>query len=134
MNLSIKDVRFPALIATAFLFSSCGSMETIKTSATDGVSKVGQGIGKVGTGIGSGIGNGFGKVAKLTTSPFRPGVPVVEAREDAMKELPSGQEQAIAYQQKHRGFWGFFGPVDFKEPTLPDESGSIDGGLLPPIE
>lgn len=130
MNLSIKDLRIPALLLGALALSSCGSMENLKTSATGGVSKMGEGLGKVGSGIGS----GFEKVAAFTTSPFRPGVPVVEAREDALKELPSGHDQAVAYQQRQRGFWGFLGPIDFKEPALPEDSGSIDGGLLPPIE
>jgi hypothetical protein len=119
------------LLLSAALFASCGSVETIKTSTASGVSKVGEGFGKVGNGIGS----GFGKVADLTMSPFRPGVPVVEAREKELKELPSGQEQAIAYQQKqNQGFWSFLGPLNFKEPALPGDGGAMDGGLLPPIE
>ncbi|MEP4079587.1 hypothetical protein [Haloferula sp.] len=122
-------LKCAALLASSIFFASCGSMETIKTSTASGVGKVGEGFGKVG----SGIGNGFGKVADATMSPFRPGVPVVEAREDSLKELPSGEDQALAYQQNN-GFWGFLGPINFNEPALPEDGGSIDGGLLPPIE
>ncbi|MEM1085512.1 MAG: hypothetical protein AAGI48_15475 [Verrucomicrobiota bacterium] len=109
-------------------------MSSIKTTTTSGVSKMGAGIGSGVSKMGEGIGNGFGKVADLTTSPFRPAVPVVEAREDDLKELESGEDKALAYQ-RNNGFWSFFGgPVDFEEPTLPDDGGAIDGGLLPPIE
>ena len=125
----IKQLRCATLLGSSILLASCGSMETIKTSAGGGMGKVKSGFSKVGTGIGS----GFNTATDLAMSPFRPDVPVVEAREDALKELPSGQDQALAYQQNN-GFWGFLGPVNFKEPTLPEPGGSIDGGLLPPIE
>lgn len=118
------------MIAASLAIASCGSMQGIKTSTTAGMSKVGEGFGKVGSGIGS----GFGKVADLTMSPFRPGVPVVEARQGALKELPSGHDQAIAYQQKQNNFWSFLGPINFKEPALPEDGGAMDGGLLPPLE
>ena len=118
-----------ALLTSSILFASCGSIETIKTSTANGIGKVQGGFSKVGTGIGS----GFDKATNLAMSPFRPAVPVVEAREDSLKELPSGQEQALAYQQ-NKGFWSFLGPIDFKEPSLPEPGGDIDGGLLPPIE
>lgn len=117
-------------LGAALLMASCGSMNSVKTGTTAGIGKVGEGFGKVGSGIGS----GFGKVAEFTMSPFGPRVPVVEAREDALKELPSGQEQAIAYQQKQNSFWSFLGPISFKEPALPDDGGAMDGGLLPPLE
>ncbi|MDP3849096.1 MAG: hypothetical protein Q8Q59_01230 [Luteolibacter sp.] len=60
------------------------------------------------------------------------GVKVVEVREKDLKPLPNGHERAIAYQnERKRGFW-FFGPVDFKEPTLPEAGSEMDGSLLPP--
>ena len=77
------------------------------------------------------------KVAQLTemavnaVSPA--GVKVVEVREKDLKQLPTGQEKAIAYENnRKRSFWSFGGPVDFKEPTLPQSGGEMDGSLLPP--
>ena len=85
--------------------------------------------------IGKGMESGLDAVADVATSPFKPGVPVVEAREDAFKEVVPGRDQALAYQKKQqqkRSFWSFSGPVDFQEPTLPDEGSLASGGLLPP--
>lgn len=59
-------------------------------------------------------------------------VPVVEVRNKDLKDMPLGHERAIAYQEKQRNAWWFFrGPVDFKEPTLPDSSAESAGSLLP---
>lgn len=85
--------------------------------------------------VGSGIGTGFEKVSSLAAAPFQPGVPVVEAREEALREMPLGRDQALAYQaeqRRRRSFWIFGGPVDFQEPTLPEGDTLADGGLLPP--
>jgi hypothetical protein len=61
------------------------------------------------------------------------GLKVVEVREKDLKDLPTGQERAIAYRnERKRGFWIFGGPVDFEEPTLPEDGSGIDGSLLPP--
>jgi hypothetical protein len=61
------------------------------------------------------------------------GLKVVKVREKDLKDLPSGHERAIAYRnERKRGFWIFGGPVDFEEPTLPEDSSAIDGSLLPP--
>lgn len=71
------------------------------------------------------------ELAVNTVSPA--GVKVVEVREKDLKELPTGEEKALAYQNsRKRGFWFFGGPVDFKEPSLPDAGGEMDGSLLPP--
>lgn len=77
------------------------------------------------------------KVTELSTlaaDTIRPpGVKVVEVREKDLKKLPTGKERALAYQNTHpRGFWFFRGPVDFKEPSLPEPGGEMDGSLLPP--
>lgn len=62
-----------------------------------------------------------------------PKVPVVEVREEELKELPTGHERALAYEkQRHSGFWIFGGPVDFEEPDLPEPGAELDGSLLPP--
>lgn len=59
-------------------------------------------------------------------------VKVVEVREKDLKELPTGKEKALAYRSGRSGFWIFGGPVDFKEPTLPEPGSEMDGSLLPP--
>ncbi|MFC7339396.1 hypothetical protein ACFQY0_19545 [Haloferula chungangensis] len=130
MKVLLPTLKGITTLGATILMASCGPMDSVKTGTTAGMEKVGAGFGKVGSGIGS----GFGKVAEFTMSPFGPRVPVVEAREDELKELPSGEDQAIAYQQKQNSFWSFLGPINFKEPALPDDSGAMDGGLLPPLE
>ena len=62
-----------------------------------------------------------------------PRVQVVKVRAKDMKKLPTGRERALAFENEHkRGFWFFGGPVDFKEPTLPEPGSPLDGSLLPP--
>jgi hypothetical protein len=61
------------------------------------------------------------------------GLKVVEVREKDLKDMPSGHERAVAFRkERSRGFWIFGGPVDFKEPSLPDVGSEMDGSLLPP--
>lgn len=60
-------------------------------------------------------------------------LPVVEVRQKDLKDMPLGHERALAYQEKQRNAWWFFGgPVDFKEPVLPAVGAEGDGSLLPP--
>jgi len=75
------------------------------------------------------------KLSSLAMDRFSPaGVQVVEVREKDLKKLPTGKERALAYQNtRKRSFWFFNGPVDFKEPTLPEPGGELDGSLLPSI-
>lgn len=64
-----------------------------------------------------------------------PRVKVVEVREKDMKELPTGKERALAYQnERKRGLWFFNGLTNFKEPTLPEMGADTSYGLLPPRE
>lgn len=77
------------------------------------------------------------KVAQLSSMAINkinpPGVKVVEVREKDLKKLPTGQERALAYENtRKRSFWFFGGPVNFKEPSLPEPGGEMDGSLLPP--
>lgn len=64
-------------------------------------------------------------------------VKVVEVREKDLKELPTGQERALAFQNRQQPsrktrFWALTpGPVDFDAP-LPEIGVQTDGGLLPP--
>ncbi len=60
------------------------------------------------------------------------GPKVAEVREKDLKEMKTGKELAMAHERESRGFWLFGGPVDFKEPTLPEAGSELDGGLLPP--
>lgn len=135
--------RLPFLLSACIvgaLLSSCGTVDTIKDGAVSGVSSVGSGFNKMGAGFaraGQTVGSGFGAVADAATSPFKPGLPVVEAREEDLRKIPSGHEQALAYQkeqQRRRGWWIFGGPVDFEEPSLPDSPVNAEAGLLPPLE
>jgi hypothetical protein len=79
----------------------------------------------------------FAKLPDIADTPIArilPGqrVKVVEVREKDLKELPTGKEKAVAYRRGNGGFWIFGGPVDFKEPTLPEPGSELDGSLLPP--
>lgn len=59
--------------------------------------------------------------------------PVVDVRQKDLKDMPLGHERALAFQEKKRQSWWFFsGPVDFKEPELPDVEAEMTSGLLPP--
>lgn len=116
------SVIFPSIV-TAFCLMSCAT-----------VSKVGKGslafVQKTTTATTS-------KVSQLSTMAIDkirpPGVHVVEVREADLEILPTGQEQALAYEStRKRGFWFFGGPVDFEEPSLPVAGGQMDGSLLPP--
>lgn len=81
---------------------------------------------------------GVSRVSTFSITDLMPSrVKVVEVREKDLREMPLGKERALAYEAKKqsiasRGFWFFKGQVDFKEPTLPSDSGSMDGSLLPP--
>ncbi len=61
---------------------------------------------------------------------------IVQAREGDLKEMPSGKDRALAFDEKRkRSFWSFSLPQDFKEPVLPDiglEDNELEGSLLPP--
>jgi hypothetical protein len=66
---------------------------------------------------------------------FGGNAPVVEVREKDLKDMPLGEERALAYKRSRRSFWDFFsGPVDFEEPDLPDQGEMLNGSLLPPKE
>lgn len=60
------------------------------------------------------------------------GPKVVDVREKDLKEMPTGHELAQAHTRERSGFWIFGGPVDFKEPKLPESGADLDGSLLPP--
>lgn len=71
-------------------------------------------------------------VAMLDRIRPAPRVPVVQVRHKDLKDLPLGHERAVAWQEKQRNGWWFFGgPVNFKEPVLPDAATEGNGSLLP---
>lgn len=91
--------------------------------------------------VGTATLSGFNKVSSFSVSDLFPSkVKVVKVRPKDLRELPLGKERALAYDagkdtfasRSGHGFWFFNGPVDFKEPTLPSDSGNLDGSLLPP--
>ena len=122
MNPMSRAILFPAL-AVALGVVSCATVSKVGTGSLAFVRETTAAT--------------TSKVAQLSTMAIDkinpPGVKVVEVREKDLKKLPTGQERALAYENtRKRGFWFFGGPVDFKEPTLPEPGGEMDGSLLPP--
>lgn len=119
-------VKFPAthVLAACLLplaISSCGTMKVVK-AAKNKTSEAVSGIAD------ASIGRFMG-----------PKIPVVEVREKDLRDLPTGDQRVLAMDakaKKKRSFWFFGGPVDFKEPALPESSPGMDteASLLPPIE
>lgn len=111
------------LAAAAFCLVSCSTVSKVGQSSVAFVKKTT-----------SATTSKVSELSELAVNTVRPpGVKVVEVREDDLKELPSGQEKALAYESKRKkSFWFFGGPVDFQEPILPEAGGEMDGSLLPP--
>ncbi|RYD38696.1 MAG: hypothetical protein EOP87_01080 [Verrucomicrobiaceae bacterium] len=107
-----------AAVLLPLTLSSCGTMKVVQAAKE-----------KTSGGVSALADASWGRLTK-------PKVPVVEVREKDLKELPTGEEQAVAFDNRRkRSFWGLFsGPVDYKEPTLPVNAGELDAMLLPPIE
>ena len=103
-------------VFAAFAFASCAQINQIKTATVGGFPKVTE----------------ASKTSMAKLMPER--IPVVEVREKDLKPLPTGQEQAVAFEKSRRNrFWNIFsGPVEFEEPQLPNDIGALDGELLPP--
>jgi hypothetical protein len=107
-------------VIAALSFASCAQVNHLTTATAGGFSKVSGGLAKATDAT----------MAKL----MPPRIPVVEVREKDLKQLKTGQEQAVAFEKTRRNrFWDIFsGPVDFKEPALPSDNGMMEGDLLPP--
>jgi hypothetical protein len=77
-----------------------------------------------------------GDIARFSFRDLLPSsVPIVEVDTQKLKEIETGKQKAMAYQNSRRSYFGtwFGGPADFKEPELP--SGMLDNpefSLLPP--
>lgn len=122
MKLTFRAILIPAL-AISFGLVSCATVTNVGKGSLAFVKKTTAAT--------------TTKVAQLSTMAVDkinpPSVKVVEVREKDLKKLPTGQERALAYQNtRKRNFWFFGGPVDFKEPSLPEPGGEMDGSLLPP--
>ncbi len=112
-----------AAVAGALFLSSCSTVKTAATKVKTAATKVGEG--------GRELSEDFQgpKIAGL----FKRRPYVAEVRQKDLKDMPLGEERALAYQNSHRSFWDIFrGPVNFDEPELPDDASLIDGSLLPP--
>jgi hypothetical protein len=107
----LKPIQAALSCAAVFAITSCATMKNT-ASAT---------------------GRAISSFSFASLIPGHGNVKVVKAREKDLKELPTGKERALAYNSERRsGFWIFGGPVDFKEPNLPDSASELDGTLLPP--
>ena len=77
-----------------------------------------------------------GDIARFSFRDLLPSsVPIVEVDTQKLKEIETGKQKAMAYQNSRRSYFGtwFGGPADFKEPELP--TGMLDNpefSLLPP--
>jgi hypothetical protein len=128
----------PFLGASLFIFAasvplvSCGSLKNIGQSSVTAVKKTGSATASMVKAIPT------PKMPKMSMpdmglANLMPGrrIKVVEVREKDLQEFKTGKELAQAHKRE-RGFWIFGGPVDFKEPTLPEPGSELDGSLLPP--
>lgn len=113
---------FAALAVVSF--SSCATMKNATVQTGSAVKS-----------IGSSTARGFRKAGSATIAFLTPGsdIPVVKVRPEALKNVQTGEEKAMAYQHGH-GVWSSFfsGPANFVEPTLPAGAMESDAGLLPP--
>ena len=115
----MKQTAHACLIAGALSLVSCSTVKDVGDRSSTLVRSTS-----------SAASSGFSALADLM--PGR-GIKVVEVREKDLRELPTGQEKALAFQNTRKsGFWIFGGPVNFSEPALPDGGTEPDGTLLPP--
>jgi hypothetical protein len=116
---SMAFAKIGFLIMTAAALASCAAVKNVTSATTAKIS------------------SSFSKLPDLADMPIARILPsqrvkVVEVREKDLKELPTGKEKAVAFRSGRSGFWIFGGPIDFKEPTLPEPGSDLDGSLLPP--
>jgi hypothetical protein len=109
---------FPTLIACPALalgLASCGTMDLARKT-------------------GEATSEKLGELAKFSVSDLLPPkVKVVEVREKDLKNLPLGEDRALAYADaKRRSLWATNVPATFNLPPLPEGGVEMDGSLLPP--
>ena len=126
-----RFIVLPALALTLALAPSCTTMSKVgKSTASLGKSSV-----NFVKNTASRTGSKVSELSELAVNTVRPNrLKIVDVREKDLKEMPTGQEQALAFENtRKKSMWSFFGgPVDFKEPVLPEAGGEMDGSLLPP--
>lgn len=122
MKIQLPAVVFPAFAASLALVS-CASINQAGKSSLALVQKTS-----------AATTSQMVKLSDMSVGKILPArVKVVDVREKDLKELPTGQERALAFEKTRRsGFWIFGGPIDFKEPELPLAGTEMDGSLLPP--
>ncbi len=132
----------PALSASLLIFAasfplvSCGALKNVGQSSVAAVKKTGAATASMVKAIPT------PKMPKLSMpdlpdmglANLMPGnrIKVVEVREKDLEDFKTGKELAQTHKRERSGFWIFGGPLDFKEPTLPEPGSELDGSLLPP--
>lgn len=117
-----------------FIFSTAAASLGLVSCST--MSKVGKGSVAFVKNTTTATTSKVSSLSETAMNKIRPaGVPVVEVREKDLKELQTGHDKAIAFENtRKRNFWFFNGPVDFVEPELPAPAIGEDQVdiLLPP--
>ena len=125
----IKSIVPLAITSLALGLSSCGIKSTVanfKAKITPDIKMPEMKIPEV----------NHGDVARFSFRDLLPSsIPIVEVDTQKLKEIETGKQKAMAYQNSRSSYFGtWFGdPADFKEPELP--SGMLDNpefSLLPP--
>lgn len=77
----------------------------------------------------------FKSVAKIKLPRLMPQrIPIAEVRAKDLREMPTGAEKALAFEEKRNRRRFVFIPGFYKEPKLPDaRSLPSDAGILPPL-
>lgn len=121
------DLTTACMLAAVLALSSCaglrkagsGSVAMVRNSSSAATAKM----------------SSLAKSTNASLGQLLPGpkVQVVTVREKELQKLPTGHERALAFEsERKQRFWFFGGPVDFKEPSLPQPGTDLDGSLLPP--
>ena len=125
----MKSIVPLAITSLALGLSSCGIKSTVanfKAKITPDIKMPEMKIPEV----------NHGDVARFSFRDLLPSsIPIVEVATQKLKEIETGKQKAMAYQNSRSSYFGtWFGdPADFKEPELP--SGMLDNpefSLLPP--
>lgn len=128
--------------ATTITKSTAAVSSSIATLSKKSTSTVTNSASAVSSSIATFSKNSTSTVTKSVAKLRPKRVPIVSARVNELKELPSGADRALAWERQQTskqlasyslGSW--FIPKSFKAPTLPDDSGiPISGSLLPPLQ
>ena len=109
-NPRLKMALAASLTLTCSLFISCGNSSSTSSEEKSIASK------------------SIGTITGLWPSR----VPIAEVRSKDLKKMPSGTDRALAWDRSLNR-WVYM-PVNYKQPTLPDDQTfPIGNGLLPPL-